>query len=575
MKTNKFIYALSLAAVLGMSSCGSDFLNTPTDSRVELDSNEKLRMLLVSSYPSRSYAWPCEIMSDNMVDNNAADDDWVRYNLSAYDKGDDEMFRWEVCVNNTDSESPSDIWEGNYQAIAGANAVLEQIEKLEAAGTLDDTQKAIKGEALMIRSFCHFILAQCFCHPYRGDAENAGLLGIPYIKRPEMNVKPHYERGTLKETYDNIRKDLEEGLPLISNNLYEVPKYHFNLAASHAYAARFYLFTRDYEKCLEHSTAAFGGEDPSSMFSKVLEMSDKIFSYDQAARLHNGADQPRNLLLISTYATLCRRLGSGCRYGVNREALMATFLSGSPAWIDFYGQYNNTQAYFHPATTACLTPNGSSEFGWWFYPNASEMFEYTNKLAGIGYPHITKSEFTAEEMVLTRAEAKLFLGDIQGALDDLTIWEHARRKCPNASTGGRKFQDLTIENIREFYIDEDPGWGIAKTINIDMICPSNHKLNTDEEWGVLQCIQHYRRIELMHTGMRWFDIKRYGIEFDRKIGKTGADHLDILDERKAIQIPAEIQAAGMQPNKRFDPPLTRMDISEYLIKDINSVAVGK
>ena len=67
---------------------------------------------------------------------------------------------------------------------------------------------------------------------------------------------------------------------------------------------------------------------------------------------------------------------------------------------------------------------------------------------------------------------------------------------------------------------------------------------------MLQCIQHFRRIEMIHTGMRWFDIKRFGLEFDRKIGKDVVDHLGIFDERKAVQIPAEIQAAGITANPR-------------------------
>ena len=176
----KLIYTLALGAALGLTSCGSDFLSTPTDSRVELDSTEKLRMLLVSSYPQNNYGWPCELMSDNMEDNNAPDDDGLRYNLPPYDRGDDEMFRWEVCVSNTSSDSPSTIWESNYNAIAGANAVLEVLEKWEKEGPLDAQQRAVKGEALMIRSYCHFILAQVFCHPYRGDATNETLLGVPY-----------------------------------------------------------------------------------------------------------------------------------------------------------------------------------------------------------------------------------------------------------------------------------------------------------------------------------------------------------------------------------------------------------
>ncbi len=48
--------------------------------------------------------------------------------------------------------------------------------------------------------------------------------------------------GTVKGVYENIEKDLTEGLQLLKPGSWEVPKYHFNPQAAHAFAARFYLF---------------------------------------------------------------------------------------------------------------------------------------------------------------------------------------------------------------------------------------------------------------------------------------------------------------------------------------------
>ena len=571
MKINKLIYTLSLAAILGLSSCGSDFLGTPTDSRVELDSTEKLRMLLVSSYPQNNYAWPCELMSDNMEDNNAPDEDGLRYNLAPYDRGDDEMFRWEVCVSNTSSDSPSTIWESHYNAIAGANAVLQVIEKWESEGqTLDAAQRAVKGEALMIRSYCHFILAQVFCHPYRGDAVNETLLGIPYIKKPETTVKPLYQRGTLKETYDNVRADLEAALPLIDNSLYEIPKYHFNKSAAEAYAARFYLITREYDKCLEHCNNAFGGAevDASSYMNTIFQNLANFFYISDFGKFAQGSDKARNFMLIATYSVAFRHFAGSTRYAVIRDALNSTIHGSSPAWSNFKWKNSNGKGgsfVMHPCFNGSCGINGKSEYGNYYAGNISEQFEYTDKIAGIGYCHVTRSEFTAEEVLLTRAEAKLFLGDINGALDDIKIWENSRRACPAAEGMEDQFRDLTIENIRQFYVENDPGYGIAKTINIDQICPSNWSVGGNDGLAMLQCIQHFRRIEMLHTGMRWFDIKRLGLEFDRKIGKDGSDHLGIFDERKAVQIPAEIIAAGMQRNPRLsDSDLKIQPSSSYV-----------
>lgn len=555
MKTRNILYTLSVAAVLGLSSCGSDFLDTPTDSRVELDTTEKLRMLLVSSYPQNNYGWPCEIMSDNIEDNNSPDEDGLRYNLQPYNRGDEEMFRWDVCVSNTSSDSPSSIWASHYNAIAGANAVLEVLDNWEKKSGLDATQRAIKGEALMIRSYCHYILAQVFCMPYGGDAYNETQLGIPYIKKPETTVKPNYERGTLKQTYDNVRADLEVALPLIDNSIYTIPKYHFNKSAADAFAARFYLITREYDKCLEHCNAAFGGADvdPTQYVSKIFENTANFYYIKDFGLFAQGADKSRNFMLIATYSQAWRHFVGGLRFAVIRDALNSTIHGSSPAWARFQWRSSSGKGgtfTMHPCFNGSCGSNGSSEYGSYFAGNISEQFEYTDKLAGIGYTHVTRSEFTGEEVLLTRAEAKLFLGDTQGAVDDISIWEKVRRNCPSAEGDEDAFLDLTIDNIRRFYVDHDPGYGIAKTINIDQICPSNWSISTPDEMGVLQCIQHFRRIEQLHTGMRWFDIKRLGLEFDRKIGKDETDHLNVFDQRKAIQIPDEIQAAGIQANPR-------------------------
>lgn len=74
--------------------------------------------------------------------------------------------------------------------------------------------------------------------------------------------------------------------------------------------------------------------------------------------------------------------------------------------------------------------------------------------------------------------------------------------------------------------------------------------------SMLQCVLDLRRIETMHQGLRWFDIKRYNIEIPRRyIGADGypQQNLDWLaqdDPRMAVQIPMSIVSAGVQPNPR-------------------------
>ncbi len=121
--------------------------------------------------------------------------------------------------------------------------------------------------------------------------------------------------------------------------------------------------------------------------------------------------------------------------------------------------------------------------------------------------------------------------------------------------GDDRMIELTKDVIVKFYSkDNDPGYGIMKDIHIDEVCPSEKYHVTPEILPFLQCVQHFRRIETVHTGQRWFDIKRFGLEIPRKIGPTGEDLLTVHDLRKAIQIPNEVLSAGLEGNIRDNAP---------------------
>ena len=114
------------------------------------------------------------------------------------------------------------------------------------------------------------------------------------------------------------------------------------------------------------------------------------------------------------------------------------------------------------------------------------------------------------------------------------------------------YKDLTLQRINDFYVNKDPGYGIVKTIHIDEVFPSTEYSVTDANLGVLQCVQHFRRIVTVHNGMRFFDIKRLGLEITHVIGKDSrTETLTMLDPRKALQIPNEVISAGLEPYDRI------------------------
>ncbi|MDE6073771.1 MAG: hypothetical protein K2F80_04150, partial [Muribaculaceae bacterium] len=88
----------------------------------------------------------------------------------------------------------------------------------------------------------------------------------------------------------------------------------------------------------------------------------------------------------------------------------------------------------------------------------------------------------------------------------------------------------------------------------------NPSFTIDAEGSVqecmLQCCLGFRRIETIHAGLRWFDIKRYGIEIPRRIINLSevpcerTDWLSVDDPRRAMQVPLKVRDAGFEPNPR-------------------------
>jgi hypothetical protein len=238
-----YIYLFALAA-LSAAGCKKYLEQTP-DQRTEINSVEKVAQLLTSAYPEANYIAFTESASDNAEDKGPAYIDQERFVVLPYYWQDNDSY---------DTDTPTDYWNGCYTAIAAANEAL-----VATARAADQTAyQPYKGEALLARAYAHFMLVNLFSKTYDPAGDNSSP-GIPYVTTPEKVVNGQYTRGTVASVYDQIQKDIEEGLPLIRDNAYTVPKYHFNIAAAQAFAARFYLFKKDYAKVIEHASMVSSG----------------------------------------------------------------------------------------------------------------------------------------------------------------------------------------------------------------------------------------------------------------------------------------------------------------------------
>ena len=563
--TNKNISKFLAGCLVGcvtLTSCSDDFLDKIPDERVEINNVDQVIQLLSSGYCATNYGWICEISSDNVVDVNApylatqsnGSEIEVRYNLSSYDRMDEELYCFEPVRSSTGSDSPSEVWEGCYNAIAVANHAIALLDEIKAAsgGVEDEKMRAAYGEAYLIRAYNHFVLVNIFSQAYKNEEASRNDVGIPYIIDPEDKVLVNYGRSTVTDTYKKIETDMLEGLSRVNNVIYSKPKWHFNTNAAHAFAARFYLYKRDYEKVIEHANAVLGTDRTAlpSLLMNYGERFDVATSTKDYSLLWQGADVANNLMLVATYSVQWRR-SVGYRFACAGKALRDVFFHLGPNWRWYRMPVSGVggETFY----------DGEADHGF-MSSRIAESFEYTDKVAGIGYAHIIRREFTANELLLERAEAYL-LGrkDKAECFADLYAYEESRQSFSDANkafyTSGGALTSLTEQALLNWYTPTETNvkdhsntfadWNFTQNMSSDFVVP-------DSLTAYMNCLNDMRRYETAWTGLRFFDVKRYGYEYEHHFGPDDEVYkLEWNSPKRAIEVPQEVIVAGMESSQPY------------------------
>ncbi|WP_207515734.1 RagB/SusD family nutrient uptake outer membrane protein [Longitalea luteola] len=476
----------SVILLLGVASC-KKFLEQPPDNRAVLNSPEKVAQLLGTAYPQANYMAFAESISDNVADKGIGD--LERTNIDPFNFRD---------VANNEEDSPEFYWNACYAAIAAANQALEVCMNAKDP----ENYQAQKGEALLCRAYAHFMLVTFFSKVY--DPVTAGAdPGIPYVLKPEKVVFEQYERKTVQYVYEMIEKDLTEGLPLIDDKHYNVPRYHFNKAAAHAFATRFYLFKRQYTKVLEHAAKIFPNNNVAALL-RPWNSEYRVLTYNELWARYAKATEAANLLLAET-RSLWGRNYIGIRYGLDatksNEILLAPNVTGGSGVFRYQLYTIGTNNYF--------------------LPKVNEYFVRESVNAEIGLPYVMVPLFTTEEVLFNRAEANVLLNNINDVIKDLNDYASTRIYNYNASE-----HTITAGRLRSFY----------RTNNVQQ--------------ASLAAVMDFKRAEFVQEGMRWFDLLRYKVPVVHPTveGKTLTLRAD--DPMRVFQIPDVAKLAGIEQNPR-------------------------
>lgn len=558
MKIKNIIYkgSLMLASVAILASC-SDQLDTLPDNRTTLDTPKKIAGLLVTAYPDRTPTLFNEWMSDNT--------DYMGAQNSQGNRGGDQYFFWQEQTEGG-NDSPEQVWMLYYEGVYKANEALAAIE--EQGGPKNDILRNSKGEALLIRAYDHFILANEFCRPYNGktSTKDAGLYYATGIADFSAAAEQS-NRGTVADVYAKIAADIEAGIPLL-NDTYEVPKYHFNKQAAYAFATRFYLYYEKWEKAKEYADKLLGSNPAASLRDYRALQAMPLSKSEQAVKIaeaYCSASADCNLLVQTSVSNAGMALApwlTSKRYTLTNYLAETELFQSNNIW----GTSSNL--IWKPFTVN----SGESNFA--LLMKLPREFEIRNTTTGSGYLRTLNVDFTMDEALLNRAEAEIMLGQNDAACADMTIW---MKNFFNTNV------ILTPTSVQTYFKTVSYAYADAAKMVPSFKKHISPRFTIDAEGSVqeslLQCLLNFRRIETVHQGMRWMDIRRYNIEIPRRlIGANGKpsknlDWLEKDDPRQVVQIPQSIREAGVagNPAKALVAGAKLVDLSQYKLPVLSAV----
>lgn len=374
------------------------------------------------------------------------------------------------AVNYSDcsysNDGPALLWGTMYKQINSINAVTAMIDP----ETDDEQLQFYLAQALAVRAFDYFTLAQLFQHTYIGNEEKPC---VPIITEENMDAAASggCERATVKEVYELITSDIDKAIDLLGRtSITRSDKRYVSLEVAHGIRARVNLVLHKWEDAAYDAQMAMAGE---AVPYEMNEVSKPGFSdIEDASWMWGVLIAETDRVVTTGICNFPSHMGS-LNYGYASvgawRCINRLLFDGIPStdvrkgwWLDGNGYSPN----LNPAQAAYAAEAGC-------YPYTQMKFGcYKDEI----YTSLNANDIPlmrVEEMHLILAEAQAMSGDVANAA-------------------------ATLQNFVSGY--RDPAYTCTAT--------------TAEE--VVNAVWKQRRIELWGEGFSYFDLLRLGKNMDRR-----------------------------------------------------------
>ena len=455
-----YAMGLAMAGALSFTSCADDYLDTaPTNqvSNVTIAQNMDALYLGLNGIHremiSQNSGYQCMGGLGGMMYIMDIEADDITWITNTWMKA--AYLGWQ-CNTNDQNGYNAVFWRLYYQWILNANGLLEVLENTDVT-KLSSTDKAtyeqIKGEALTMRAFFHFQAVQTYADAYKAGGGNSQK-GVLY--RDVENMRGELARSTVEETYAKINQDLDEACKLLEGKKITELN-HYSAKTAYAIRARVAMAMHQYDKAATYAAKSI--ELAEAEGGKLMDASNLMNGFSDITTKTNEAmyaamtKDDQTIYYYSFYAYMSWNYSStAIRQGV--KGINADT-------YDLMSATDLRRAWWDPEGSYDDLPLTSFQAGSIPYQNR----KFTARSSGNAVGDV--AFFRLAEMYLTLAEAYARGGNTAKAQEVFT----------------------------KFQVTRDPAYTTSANL--------------------IEDIMTSRRIELWGEGLRYFDLKRLGLDLVR------------------------------------------------------------
>ncbi|MGC6480315.1 MAG: RagB/SusD family nutrient uptake outer membrane protein [Flavobacteriaceae bacterium] len=408
---------------------------------------------------------------------------------------------WEDQLYNIiDDYTDDPDWSYMYNNIYITNYVLSKIDDARLDGDSESDRANIKGQALMRRAYAYFMLANLYGKHYTPQGAATDLAVPLFTDVPDpIRLRGKLSRATVAEVYAQVEADLTQAIELLPDYPFLFPLKNYRPSKMSAYAlkARVHLYKGEWPAALAAAEASYDLIQANANV-ELRHIEDHYGDWSRWSR--------------STY--------------FNPEAIWGIVNSGFPR--DFEGS-DLAQSVNNDGTTIINTP------GFRLSDELVALIDLENDIRvgvtirspdpddpgtivvipkgiyasslGEGY-ELSLAASTPQDIFPT-----MLLSTLIGVGDASELDHHGQSLgglfTPIPFTVGNVLLMLAEAHTRVGNLSEAEHF--LETLRIERILNYTHTPSPDAQ-SLLEEIINERRIELMGTGLRWFDIKRLNVE---------------------------------------------------------------